>query len=115
MSTVAELDPKTREAIEKTRGHLSEARHLPGFYYTSQEIFQREIDTIFMREWLCVGRIEEFENPGDYHAMRIAGEPLVICRDNDNQLHAFRNVCRHRGVEVAVGQGNAKRFICGKA
>ncbi len=112
MSTVAELDPKTREAIEKTRGHLSEARHLPGFYYTSQEIFQREIDTIFMREWLCVGRIEEFENPGDYHAIRIAGEPLVICRDNDKQLHAFRNLCQHRGVEVAVGQGNTKRFIC---
>ena len=112
MSTVSHLDPQTRKAIEHTRTHLNEARHLPGFYYTSQEIFQREIDMIFMREWLCVGRVEEFENPGDYHAMRIAGEPLVISRDKDKKLHAFRNLCQHRGVEVAVGQGNAKRFTC---
>ncbi len=112
MSAIAELDPKTREAIQQTRASLTEARHLPGFYYTSPEIFQRELDTIFMREWLCVGRVEEFEKSGDYHAMRIAGEPLLVCRGSDNQLRAFRNLCQHRGVEVAVGQGNTNRFTC---
>jgi len=112
MSTITELSPETRKAVEQTRTHLREARHLPGFYYTSSEIFAREIETIFLREWLCVGRVEEFQNAGDYHAMRIAGEPIVICRDNDMRLHAFRNLCAHRGVEVAVGQGNSKRFTC---
>jgi Rieske 2Fe-2S family protein len=112
MSMITELNPETRKVIEQTRNQLTEARHLPGFFYTSPEIFQREIETIFMREWLCVGRVEEFENRGDYHAMRIVGEPLVICRDNNDQLQAFRNLCQHRGVEVAVGQGNTKRFTC---
>lgn len=112
MSTLPELDPKLRQDIEQTRAGLYEARHLPGYYYTSAEIFAREIDTIFMREWLCVGRVEEFENPGDYHAMRIAGEPLLVCRGSDNTLRAFRNLCAHRGVEVAVGAGNAQRFTC---
>src|SRR6188768_3970091 len=112
MAMIAELGPEFRTAIRQTRSHLSEARHLPGFYYTSPEIFQREIDTIFMREWLCVGRVEEFANPGDYRALRIVGEPLVICRGNDHQLRAMRNLCQHRGVEVAVGHGNAKRFTC---
>ena len=112
MSLIAELDSGTRKTIEKTRTHLLESGHLPGFFYHSEEIFQREIDTIFMREWLCVGRVEEFGKPGDYHAMRIAGEPLVVCRDRDGQLRAFRNLCAHRGVEVAVGQGNARLFTC---
>ena len=112
MSAIAQLDPKTRKAIQQTRANLTEARHLPGFYYTSPEIFQRELDTIFMREWLCVGRVEEFEKSGDYHALRIAGEPLVVCRGSDNQLRAFRNLCQHRGVEDAVGQGNTTRFTC---
>lgn len=112
MPNIAPLDPNTRRSIEQTRAHLSEARHLPGFYYTSPEIFRREIDTIFMREWLCVGRVEEYPKPGDYHAMRIAGEPLLICRGSDSRLRAFRNLCQHRGVEVAVGQGNANRFTC---
>ena len=109
---IAELDPHTRAAIEKTRTDLTSARHLPGFFYTSPDIFQREMDTIFMREWLCVGRLEEFEKPGDYHALRIAGEPLVVCRGGDGVLRAFRNLCQHRGVEVAVGQGNTSRFVC---
>lgn len=112
MSQIAILDPQMRKAIEQTRTNLDEARHLPGFYYTSAEIFQREKDVIFMREWLCVARVEEFENPGDYLATRIMGEPLVVCRGSDGELRAFRNLCQHRGVEVAVGQGNAKRFTC---
>ena len=65
-----------------------------------------------MKDWLCVGRVEEFETPGDYHALRIAGEPLLICRDNDGNLNAFHNVCRHRGVEIATGQGNRRNFKC---
>jgi choline monooxygenase len=112
MPTIAELDPQTRAAIEQTRAGLSQARHLPGFFYTSDEIYQREIDTIFMRDWLCVGRVEEYDKPGDFQAMRIADEPLLICRDNDMQLKAYRNLCQHRGVEVGVGTGNTQRFIC---
>lgn len=106
------LDPTLRQELERTRAHLLEARHLPGHFYTSQEIYEREIDAIFMKEWLCVGRVEEYENPGDYHAMRIAGEPIVVCRGVDGELRALRNLCQHRGVEVAVGQGNTKRFTC---
>lgn len=98
--------------ITATRESLLKARHLPGWLYTSPEVFEREIETIFMKEWLCVGRVEEYEKPGDYHALRIAGEPLLIARDNTGKLNAFRNVCRHRGVEVATGQGNAKSFRC---
>ena len=112
MSMIAELDPQTRRSIERTRATLSEARHLLGSHYTSPEILQREIETIFMREWLCVGRVEEFENPGDYNAMRILGEPRVICRGADNELRAFRNLRQHRRVEVAAGRGNANRFTC---
>ncbi|MSO74233.1 MAG: aromatic ring-hydroxylating dioxygenase subunit alpha [Alphaproteobacteria bacterium] len=98
--------------LSATRESLLKARHLPGWFYTSPEVFEREIDTIFMKEWLCVGRVEEFEKPGDYNALRIAGEPLLIARDNQGKLGAFRNVCLHRGVEVASGQGNAKSFKC---
>ena len=106
------LDEETRTVLERTRADLLTARHLPGFLYTSPEIFQLEMDNIFMKEWLCVGRVEEFEHAGDYHALRVAGEPLLVCRDRDGDLHAFNNVCQHRGVEVATGQGNRADFMC---
>ncbi len=98
--------------FSKTRSELLEARHLPGAFYTSPELFQREIDTIFMKEWICVGRVEQFPEVGDYRALRIANEPLLICKNRMGELRAFSNVCRHRGVEVIQGTGNTAEFQC---
>ena len=44
--------------------------------------------------------------------MEIVGEPIVVCRDQKGNLNAFANVCRHRGVAVAMGAGNATQFSC---
>ena len=95
-----------------TRVDLPLARHAPGAVYSSPEILCREIDEYFMRDWLYVGRVEELANPGDYMALRLVGEPVVLSRDRDGELHASYNMCAHRGVEVAYGSGNAKAFSC---
>ena len=89
-----------------------QARHLPGHIYTSPEVFEREKRQIFLRDWLCVGRVEELEKPGDYLALRVVDEPVVVCRDRAGQLNAFSNVCAHRGTEVASGSGNRQSFSC---
>jgi Rieske 2Fe-2S family protein len=107
-----DLSSELATKLKKARAGLYQARHLPGEIYTSPEIFRHEIDTIFMKEWQCVGREEEYPNPGDYLAFRIAGEPALLARDNEGKLRAFRNVCLHRGVEVATGRGNSKSFSC---
>lgn len=98
--------------LAATRAPLLKARHAPGLVYTSPSILEQEIDKFFMKDWLCVGREEEFARPGDFRTMRIAGEPLLLVRNRDGRLKAFANVCRHRGVEVAVGEGNVKEFRC---
>ncbi len=51
--------------VAQTRASLLESKHLPGWFYTSPELFQHEVDSIFMKEWLCVGRLEEFLKVGD--------------------------------------------------
>jgi len=94
------------------RQDLADAAHAPGFIYWSPDVFRREIDEIFMKDWLYVGRVEEVEKPGDYMTLRIVGEPVVISRDRDGVLHANYNMCLHRGVEVAEGNGNTRAFKC---
>ena len=86
---------KGNGAFSATRRDLYHARHLPGDMYFSQEIYAREVERIWMKEWLCVGRVEQFPNAGDYKAMRIAGEPVVVCKNAKGQLNAFANVCKH--------------------
>ncbi len=64
------------------------------------------------REWLSVGRVEDVPEPGDYFATTLLREPLVIVRREDGEIQALSAVCRHRGMVVASGRGNAKRFVC---
>jgi Rieske 2Fe-2S family protein len=98
--------------FSKTRQELLRARHLPGEFYTSPAIFQHEIEQIFMKDWICVGRTEQYAKPGDYRALRIVGEPVVVCKDKSGRLQAFANVCQHRGVEVVQGEGNVEELSC---
>ena len=97
---------------DETRLPVTRARHAPGLLYTSPELFEQEKETIFMRDWLCVGRAEEIENPGDFMTCRILGEPVLVVRAQSGEVNAFANVCAHRGVEVATGSGNCRHFCC---
>ncbi len=94
------------------RRPLAEASHAPGALYASPDVCAVEVERLFMRDWLLVGRTEELPNPGDYMTLRIAGEPIIVARAHDETLHAFYNMCAHRGVEVAQGCGNARTFKC---
>ena len=86
--------------------------HRRGEIYFSDEILDREMEEIFMKEWLIIGRAEECEKPGDYFTQRIGDEPVVVVKEKDGHIQAFANVCRHRGVQVAWEAGNTKYFSC---
>src|SRR6185369_9216658 len=59
---------------------------------------------IFLNEWVCVGHQGQLENPGGYLLAEVAGESLIIVRDQKGQLHALYNVCRHRGTRMCETQ-----------
>jgi phenylpropionate dioxygenase-like ring-hydroxylating dioxygenase large terminal subunit len=106
----SELPEKVLSAVRKD---LSHAEHLPGEFYSSEAVLDREIERIFRQDWLAIGREEEIAKPGDYMAVDVVGEPIVVTRDEDGGLNAFSNRCRHRGVQVAPnGCGNTRRLTC---
>ena len=76
------------------------AHTMPRARYTDPAIFAEERERIFAREWSCVGRASNFSKPGDYKVREIAGESLILVRDRGGELHAFFNICRHRGTQL---------------
>src|SRR4051794_41803341 len=40
----------------------------------------------------------------------VVDQPVLVVRDHDGEIRAFRNVCRHRGSRLLSGSGS-----CGKA
>ena len=53
-----------------------------------------------------------FTKPGDYVSRDVAGIPLIAVRGLDGKIRAFRNACRHRGVQLANGHGCARALVC---
>ena len=47
---------------------------------------------------------------GGYMTTTAGAQPVLVMRDEDGELRAFRNVCRHRGSRLLSGSGE-----CGKA
>jgi len=75
---------------------------LPASAYLSPEVFAREKERIFYREWVCVGREEQAPHPGDFLTIDVLGESVLVVRDKDGALRAYYNVCRHRGCRLAL-------------
>lgn len=83
----------------------AQAMTLDAGYYTSGAVFRAERERIFSRSWICVGRCEQIVRAGDYFLASVDGEDLIVVRDRSNAVHAFYNVCRHRGTRLCEQSG----------
>lgn len=85
---------------------------LPGWVYRSQDFLELEKESLFRRHWMIVGHACDVPEPGDFLALDIADERVLVIRGDDGELRAFHNVCRHRASRVVVGErGNCGRAI----
>ena len=79
---------------------ITGAKTLPGEFYASPRIFAEEMERIFFRRWLCVGREDRIPVAGDYVLVDLGAESIIVVRDQDGEIRAFYNVCRHRGTRL---------------
>jgi Rieske 2Fe-2S family protein len=105
-------DMRASGAWDEVFRDVTEAAHAPGALYSDPRVLDLEVDKIFRKDWFCVARAEELPEAGDYFALRIVKEPILLCRDQEGRVRAYSNMCRHRGVEIAAGKGRAKQFVC---
>ena len=78
--------------------------------YRDPEVIELEQRHIFARTWQLVGHVSQLPQPGGYITAQAGVEPVLVLRDDEGELRAFRNVCRHRGSRLLSGSGE-----CGKA
>ncbi len=80
--------------------------------YRSEERLAAEIETVLRRSPVPFCPSTALPEIGSYVAREAAGTPLVVVRGADGKVRAFRNACRHRGMQVASGSGCARAFVC---
>jgi glycine betaine catabolism A len=88
---------------------VAPAPTLPGAYYASPAIFERELESIWFDTWLIAGRVEQIPREGDFFTRRVGDESVIIVRSRGGGVSAFYNVCRHRGSRLCPeAAGNFK-------
>lgn len=94
--------------------HLVEPDRVHRTVYTDQGIFDMEMEKIFERIWVYCGHESQVKQPGDYWAVTIGRQPMVMVRQKDMSIAVLHNRCPHRGVQVIGNQsGNTgSAFVC---
>jgi phenylpropionate dioxygenase-like ring-hydroxylating dioxygenase large terminal subunit len=104
------------EDIAGSTSNVRQAKTMPREAYTSQEFFEFEKESIFMKEWMAVGHHNQIPNPGDTLTLTLVGEPVILTRDEKGEIHALSGVCRHRGYPLTGGKqheaDNCKAIVC---
>ena len=93
---------------------LAASHSLAARFYSDANIAALERSTIFARSWQIVAGVSQVAQRGDHVVTEIAGLPIIVLRDDAENLRAYHNVCRHRAGPLARCDGRgAKVLRCG--
>ena len=93
----------------RTPGHS-----LPAELYTDADLHDLELTLLWQRQWVFVGTTAEIPEAGDYVTVDIGRASVMVLRDDDEQVRAFHNVCRHRGARLVTEKaGSVGNIVCG--
>ena len=80
--------------------------------YTDPAIFELEMQRIHERVWIYCGHESQVPKTGDYYAVQIGRQPMVMVRSADGAINVLYNRCPHRGnMMVGDRYGNSGEFF----
>jgi choline monooxygenase len=105
--SLPDIDPADLTSVPVER-----AETIPSAWYTDPRYHELERQAVFGRTWQYVADLSGLATPGDVVVTDVAGEPIIVVRDRADALHAFFNVCRHRGGPLAMKDEHCDMLIC---
>jgi Rieske 2Fe-2S family protein len=90
---------RTEKALDAKNARSSMHPTLTSVDYCSDEVYEIDRDRIFHRGWMFLCHATGVPN-GTKRVFDVAGESVILARTEDGELHAFANVCRHRGAQL---------------
>ncbi|WP_417420580.1 aromatic ring-hydroxylating oxygenase subunit alpha [Halomonas sp.] len=111
--TQSDLLASMREATVDMLQSRARAFSLPQPFYNDARLFALDMQEIFEKEWLFAGMSCEIPAKGNFMTLEIGDNPIVIIRGGEGQIHAFHNVCRHRGSRLCTkDKGKVAKLVC---
>ena len=109
-------DPKNKVYDFQVDPDVKKAYTLTTDFYKDEGIFEASKDKVFAKSWQCIGLNSLSPQAGHVQPFVLLngflGEPLVLSRDEEDQLHCLSNVCTHRGNLMVHEAGACKDMVC---
>ena len=107
------LDQNELAELERLIQSRQVGRGLPGEFYRDELVYRADIERVWRRGWLFAGHSCEIPEPGDYFTLTLDTDSLIILRDDEGQVRALHNICRHRGTILCEEDGGTVgRIVC---
>ena len=100
-------DPAVATFLKTTEISIDGARTLPREYYTSPEIFGHELEHIFTKRWLCVGREDRIPS-------RATGSPRPSARRASSSSGTARAATGRSTTSAATAAPGSARSTAGR-
>jgi Rieske 2Fe-2S family protein len=106
--SIAAVDFHRQLVATRTPGH-----GMNGALFGREDIFENDVHIFFNQHWILVGVTADIPEPGDVSTIDIGKSSILLVRDDDEQIQAFRNVCRHRGARLKpAGKSTVGMLVC---
>jgi len=105
-----------REPIPNQYNGLTD--HTPGLpadAYFDPARHEREIQRIWHRNWVYVGRSSDVARPRAFRTFELGDQRVLLVRNDEGILQGFHNTCRHRGAALCredAGMLRSGAIIC---
>ena len=85
---------------------------LPNTAYRDPAFLEAEMANIWHGDWVFVTTEDHLRTPGDRLPVIIGEQPVLLLRNQEDELTAVSNLCAHRGTLLVERPDNAKRIQC---
>jgi glycine betaine catabolism A len=88
---------------------------LPADAYFDPRQYDRELQRIWYRNWVYVGRSSDLSRARGFRTFEIGDQRILLVRDEQRMLQGFYNTCRHRGAALCrepEGMLRAGTIVC---
>jgi len=96
-------------------GLTEHTQGLPADAYFDPRHYERELQRIWYRNWVYVGRSSEVARPREFRTFDLGDQKLLLLRDDEGTLRGFHNTCRHRGSALcreSAGSLRSANIVC---
>ncbi|HEX6786886.1 MAG TPA: Rieske (2Fe-2S) protein, partial [Acidimicrobiales bacterium] len=103
--------PLPVEGVEASLRPFGHSRMLPRAAYVDPAVLAWEREHLFDGGWVCAGRLDDLAEPRAQKAVRIGATGVLLTKDDGGAIHAFANICRHRGHELLACGASTVRGV----